>query len=940
MLSNQKMSTELPLLGTKISVPPIPPEFVRRPRLTDRINRGVKGPLTLLSAPAGFGKTNLLVEWTAETSLSVAWLTLNDEDNDLSRFFRYLISALQGVESGLGEDVLDFIQSTKSSGLEMGLTLLINEISALPKDIALVLDDFQVLEAPAIHQSLSFLLKHLPHNLHLVIASRSEMALDLAFLRAKGWVVELGADELRFTSEEVALFFKQTMGLRLPPETVRALEERTEGWITALQLAAISLRSQSSPLTMLAGFHGDAHYLVDFLAEEVLYRQPEEVRQFLLRCSILDILSGPLCEAVVNPDSQPGYGANMLDRLEHANLFVTPLDQSHEWFRFHQMFADFLRHIQGETQAAEVPCLHRRAAAWFEQHGNLDEACKHALAAGDAEWAADLIERNIGASIKAGELLALTRWIGKLPDKVIQRRPRLSLPYAWGLIVAYQLDKARFWLDRVERTPIDRQPDEEASVGPRRSTNLWNIQGGLAICRSMLALISGNVQQAAEFSRAAMDSLHEDSPFIRSTVALEDSLYFILSGDTSKAIETLRETARIARGANNVLVLVVATCELAGMQAMQGHLSQALVTLQKAQFMALGPDGNPLPLAGIVDVEFGEILRERDLLQKAKDYLERGRQLTHDWWSLSSLEGLISLARVLQSRGDIAGAQALIDEASSLALSTESSQWDDMFVSAVAARLALQRNDLTAAAQWLKKSGLLDAAGSVQALPHHVHEYMQLTQARYYLATGQDRGDARRLRQALEILQSILPEVEQFQRVTSKIEILVLQALTDYALGETNQAVNALLSALALGEPEDYRRIFLDEGRPLAELLACCRQAQKESGDYLPSLGYIESLLETIRPAGGAAQALPPVGEKQPEPTTTRTEDGFPISLSAREVEVLSLIAAGKSNQEISSQLFLALNTVKRHAYNIYAKLEVKKRTQAVSKARQLGLIP
>lgn len=434
MLSNPE--PELPLLRTKISVPPIPPEFVRRPRLTDRVNRGVKGPLTLLSAPAGFGKTNLLVEWTAETQLSVAWLMLDDEDN------------------------------------------------------------------------------------------------------------------------------------------------------------------------------------------------------------------------------------------------------------------------QGETQPAEIPCLHRRAATWFEQRGNLDEACSHALAAGDGEWAADLIERNIEASIKAGELLALTRWIGKLPDQIIRQRPRLSLPYAGGLITAYQLDRARFWLDRVERSLIDRQPDEETSPDPGRSASLWNIKGGLAICRFMLALISGNVQQAAEFSRAAMDSLHEDNPFIHSTVALEDSLYFILSGDTSKAIEAHRETARIARGANNVLVLVVATCELAGMQAMQGHLSQALVTLQKAQFMALGPDGNPLPLAGIVDVEFGEILRERDLLRKAKEYLERGRQLTQARWSLSSLEGLISLARVLQSQGDIDGAQALIDEASSLALSTESSRWDDVFVSAIAARLALQRNDLATAAQF------------------------------------------------------------------------------------------------------------------------------------------------------------------------------------------------------------------------------------------------
>jgi len=411
-------------------------------------------------------------------------------------------------------------------------------------------------------------------------------------------------------------------------------------------------------------------------------------------------------------------------------------------------------------------------------------------------------------------------------------------------------------------------------------------------------------------------------------------------GDTAKALETLHETARIARGANNLLVLVVAACELAEMQAMQGHLSQALVTLQKAQLIALGPDANRLPLAGIVDNGFGEILRERDLLKEAKEYLERGRQLTQAWWSLSSLEGMVSLARVLQSQGDIDGAQALIAEASQLALSTDSSQWDEIFVSALAARLALQRNDLAAAIQWLKKSGLLDTAASIQNHPYHIYEYLLLTQARYYLAMGQNTGDASRLHQALELLQSILPKVERFQRVTSKIEILVLQALTEYALGEKDGAVQTLLSALALGEPEDYRRIYLDEGRPMAELLARCQSAQQESGGYLPSLGYIESLLEAIPPADGAAQVLPPAGKKRTEPTTARTDDGFPISLSAREMQVLSLIAEGKSNQEISAQLYLALNTVKRHVYNIFAKLEVKKRTHAVSKARQLGLIP
>ena len=403
--------------------------------MTDRINQGVKGPLTLLAAPAGFGKTQLLAEWAAQGSFSVAWLTLDREDNDLGRFFRYFVCALQMVDSQLGEETLDFIQSTQSSGLEMGLTLLINELSAIPRNVILVVDDFHVLEEPFILQSLNFLLRELPPQLHVVLAGRCEPALDIAFLRAKGRVTELRADDLRFTNEEVFRFFRQALGLELPAETIAALQERTEGWVTALQLAAISLRDHSNSLAVLQDFHGDAHYLVDFLSEEVLFQQSEEVRQFLLKSAMLDILSGPLCEAVVDPTMPPGCGAAMLEQLEHANLFLAPLDPQHEWFHYHPLFADFLRHVQSETYAEEVPTFHKRAAAWFEAHGNPDEAFRHALASEDLEWAANLIERNVESLIKTGDLQTLTHWIGKLPNVVIHRHPGLGLGYVWGAIV-------------------------------------------------------------------------------------------------------------------------------------------------------------------------------------------------------------------------------------------------------------------------------------------------------------------------------------------------------------------------------------------------------------------------------------------------------------------------------------------------------------------------
>jgi LuxR family transcriptional regulator, maltose regulon positive regulatory protein len=436
----------------------------------------------------------------------------------------------------------------------------------------------------------------------------------------------------------------------------------------------------------------------------------------------------------------------------------------------------------------------------------------------------------------------------------------------------------------------------------------------------------------------AVSYLKEGNPFIKGFLSLEESMTCIFSGDTSRAIDALSETVAFARRANNLFVLIVATCQLAEMQMLQGRLSQAFITLHKARLLAVGSDERPLGLAGIIDNGLGEILRERNQLEQAKEYLEHGHRLSQTAWWVSSLEGTISLVRLLQSQGDFSAAQSLLEEAFRLSLSEESSQWDAISVAATAMRLALQRGDLSAARRWWEQSHLHDFQPdvSLENYPYHVFEYLLLTQARYDLAVGQHTGDTLLLHHALEKLQSILPKTEQFQRVSSQIEILVLRAMVEYALGEGDQAVHTLLRALALGEAEDYRRIYLDEGQVMAELLARCRDGQQQSGAYYPSLQYIESLLEVCRREVG----IPTPTAKSEAGAAAKTQDDFTIFLSARELEVLSLIAAGKSNDEIAEQLYLALNTVKRHASNIYDKLEVKKRTEAVAKARQLGLIP
>jgi len=949
MPSNPVTDFRPPLLRTKISVPRLPGEYVHRPRLTDRINQGVKGPLTLLAAPAGFGKTNLLIEWANETSLPVAWLTLDNDDNDLSRFFRYLIGALQTIEPGLGEEALDFSPSSIDGGLDVGLTLIINEITALSKEMTLVLDDFQVLENPAALHSVGFFLKYLSPNLHLVIASRSESGLDLAFLRAKGRVVELGADDLRFTGEEVVLYFQQTIGLQPPPESVQAIEKYSGGWITSLQMAAISLKNQADPETLLASLKGEEYHLAGFLAEEVLDRQPEEIRQFMVKSSILDTFNGPLCEAVVKPDAQPGYGMVLLNRLENANLFLTALDEKHEWFRYHAVFAGFLRQVQEQVNPAEIPELHKRAALWLERNGRLDEAFRHALASQDLPWAADMIERNLRVMINTGEISALTHWIGKLPDEVIHLRLLLGTAYAWALIAARQLELARYWVEDVQQSldQLDKQSGGARSLEERGTSagdakiTVMDIRGGLAVCQSILAILNGNLKQAAEFTQQATRYLPEDNVYIRSLLALQETISCVLSGDTQKAIGVSRSTMRVARLANNPFVMIVAANEMAIMQMIQGLLSKAWETIQKAQYLAMGPDGKPHPLSGFFDIVLGEILMERDLLKEARDYLERGCQALKPVWYLGSLGGMVSLARVCQGMGDISGAQAIVEETARMALSTEAGEWDEALAAALAVRLAVQRDDLATAAQWWKKGGFpdLNTPTALEAYPYHIYEYILLAQIRFLLVRGLETSGVDDIRQAEEMLEPLLPAAKRLQRGSSQIQILILQAMVQSALGQ-KRAAETLMHALALGEPEGFRRYYLDEGWRLADLMRQCRSAQEKTGSHFPSLAFIDTLLESIQPAGVEKQAELNLTKGRAGPTTTRMEDGLPLSLSAREMEVLVLIAEGKSNQEISAQLYLALNTVKRHVYNIFAKLQVKKRTQAVSKARQLGLIP
>lgn len=938
------------LLETKISVPILQPNRIHRPRLTELIDLGVLGPLTLIVAPTGFGKTHLLIEWINETNYPVAWLSLDPDDNDLYRFISYMIGALQTIEHHLGQETLELLPLIKANVCEIGMTLLINEIIELPNEIILVFDDFQVINNEKITQCLEFFIKNLPQNIRIIISSRREPSLDLPGLRSKGKVFDLSQNDLRFIGDEVEQFLTKSLRMQLPQETIKSLERKTEGWIAALQMVALSLRNKSDPEKLIANITGNTRYIVDYLAREVLQQQDQEIQEFLLKSSILENLTGSLCEAVVRPDAHPGYGMVMLHQLERANLFITALDQKHDWYRYHQLFSEFLRHIQTETNPAETASLYKRAALWYEKQNNLTESFHYAHASGDLNWMADLIERNIKPVIASGEILPLAYWINMLPDEIIGQRPGLCLSNAWVLIASYQIDLARYWIDYLKTTYdlntdqvfSETRPDAKHLTIENQELDFWNIQGGMELCQSSLAILTGNLEKAEIHSKQATKYLRKDNPFIKSLLSLDESMHTILSGNTIKAVESLQKTINIARQANNLYVLIYGTFRLARIQALQGLLDQAWATLKKAQVMATAPDGKPLLLASLLNILFGEILYERNLLDEASHQLEYVYKNTQHSQSLERLYGLLIIARLRQAQGDLAGAKEIINESYKIALGTSESQWDDFLVSCAAVKLALQHGDLDTAGLWWKKGGFSKPTDpfSAQDYPYHIYEHLLLTQARYLLELGAEIEDADMLDQCLQILNMLLYEAERFERLTSKIEILVLLSRTQLALQDQNNAIQTLLNALALGEPEGYQRIYLDEGENLIKLLIHSQKAPETSRLRLPSPAFITNLIETCQSEGNKQKDNPRTGQQQIIATSKETRELQPVTLSNREVDVLKLIAEGKTNREISNQLHIALNTVKRHAYNIYQKLEVKNRTQAVTKARKLDLIP
>ena len=877
-----------------------------RPELVARLERGASGRLTLVSAPAGSGKTTLLGEWLAEHPSSsrtpagreIAWLSLDAADSDLDRFWTYVVAALQAVRPELGEAARAMLESGHAPAIDVVLAMLLNDIAASPEDLVLVLDDYHVIESAEVHDAMAFLVDRLPPQMHIVILSRADPALPLARLRARGELVELRAAELRFSAAEAATFLGEVMGLDLAPADVEALEGRTEGWIAGLQLAALSMQGRDDVAGFVEAFAGNDRYIVDYLVEEVLQRQPPRVREFLLRTSILERLSGALCDAVTGQSD----GATMLEELDRANLFVVPLDGRRQWYRYHHLFGDVLRAHLGTEPGEDASALHGRASEWYAAAGHVPEAIEHALRGGHLELAATLIESIARDTVRAYRPLQLVGWLRQLPDAVIQQHPVLCGYYPFGLFPAGEFEEATRWLDIADGLVAD--PPATA----RQSEEFDSLPGIIAIARGYGAMAVGDVDGTIEQARRALQVLPEEEYTWRAGAALLLSLVPWQMGDLdAAAVERLEGTAGLERAGD--AALAISSIYDAGKLAMwRGRLREGREEFERGLELWSATGDPRMPGAADLHIGLSAIAFERGDIDTAREHHEAAEEHARHALLPETLSRLAkSRARLHEADGEMDAAIADLEDAERLDVPATVPSHP---IPAIRARVALRAGRVADVEAWREAQGV-----SADDPVVYAREYDHLTLARLLLHQAREQGTAANATAALGLLDRLL-EAARGKRDGSVIEILLLQALASQALGDTEAALTPLAETLTRTEPEDYVCLFTSEGEPMRELL----RAAVARG---VSTAYASRLLGALGEAAPSAEA----GASLPEP------------LTSREVEILRLIAAGMRNQEIADELVISVATVKRHIANAYGKLGVDHRTEAVARANELRLI-
>jgi LuxR family transcriptional regulator, maltose regulon positive regulatory protein len=899
--SGDTMSSQ-PILATKITTPRLQQGLIGRPVLRERLDAAAHSPLTLIVAPAGFGKTTLLSAWSQWQQQPACWLALDEHDNDLARFWRYLIATLRRHYPQVSFPVAGPFDANQIQ-IDALLAGLIDVVAESARDLVLVIDDYHFITTPAIHESLAYMLEHQPPQLHLIIASRTEPPLPLARLRARGALARLQSADLRFTPAETAAYLRQIRGLRLTAEQIDKLADRTEGWITGLHLAALSLHECDDIPAVIASFGGNHRYIFDYLAEEVLRHQSEAIQHFLMQTAILERLSAPLCAAVTGQDSCQA----ILERLERDNLFIAALDDERHWYRYHALFADFLRERLQQLYPEIIPDLQVRAARWYEQTEQMAEAIEHALAGCDFAYAAALMETQNEPMLKRGECVTLQRWLDALPEDVLLKHPQLCFFHAGILSSVGRAEAAERRLQDLERA-LD---DPSSLFGVISQDEARTLRSEITATRATIAAFQGDVPRTLDLTRQALEELPEDNLLIKSILAASGAAAYYWNGDIPAADRAFGESFILGQQARIAHTMLGSLCGQAFVRVQQGRLHEGAAMHRQALALGRDENGNLAPILSLAYCGLGELEHEWNHLDAAITYFEQGHALGRQWGDLRSLfHSYLWQSRTTYFRDGPEAAHAVLDDIERRARQShipEILRWS----AAARAWIARLQGDLDAATHWMTIAG--EETGEGMVLPRRL---ISLAQVRVLLTQGQ--ADP-----ALNLITPMLAAAQSNGVTRNIIELLMLQALAHQARHDLPAALHSLEDALILAEPEGYIRTFIDEGAPLVALLEQLAASPCTTSDVAPLLPYIGRLLIAAGKADPASDCQSPL----PEP------------LHERELSVLRLLSIGKSNHEIAGDLILAVTTVKWYIKHLYRKLGVHSRTQAIARARQMGLL-
>ncbi len=899
----------LPLLRTKTAIPPTRPRQVERARLFEQLEQGLNAALTLVIAPAGFGKTTLVAGWARTCALPVAWLSLQPADQARERFFAYLLQSLQSVAPNLGQTSLALMQAGSANG---AFFALLNDLAELEKDFVLVLDDYHLVDQPEITGVLEILLEHRPATFHLVLIARAAPGLGLARLRALHQVVEITTDDLRFTESEAREFFETSMDLRLPPEALASLGQSTEGWAVGLQLAALTLARQPEAWQ---SFRGQEH-VFDYLAEEVFRHQSPEVQEFLTITALFDRFCLPLYEVITTPERGDSPAQDILEHIERANLFIVPLDSS--WYRYHALFTDFLRK---QTSPEQATPLYRAASVWFEQNGSLDDAIHYAVHAGDHERAARLLESHYRDMLQRGEQAAIKEWIACLPPELLDNHPGLWLAQGWASVISLEPTQAQAYITKAEAL-FPNGKDGDLLRGEAKSLRILAgiFSGRVAVQEEILA---PSVEGAEAFVL-----LSEQDDFLHSLLHFNLGLLHVMNGYTAQAVDAFTEALNLPATLKNPLVAIFAQTQLGEVRHMRGALGLSERVFQQAIRYAQETLGKHSFLLGIPYIAYAELLREQNRFDESISLAEKGISYCHTWQPAASMDGHISLSRLLAARKEWDRAFQHLEDAMTEAENSESIL-DDTLIASQMARLALFQGDLPRAGRLINAYELEQAGRDGYYYLWEISRLVLLRARVLGVTPAPTLASFNRDETSLtltEALSELIACLQQRERVTPLIEALILLAYALHEDGKPLESAESLTRALTLGAQGGYLRIFADEGPKLLNLLEQYRPQLHDPRTYIDQiLGILHQ--ENTRHAPRATHTAPPA-----------PADNI-VPLTRRELDILTLLAEGKSNQEIAAERVLTLNTVKKHVANILSKLNVANRTQAVMLARKSGWI-